>query len=333
MSVDPQMSDPQKSSGNTKRTTQAKYRNCAFTWNNPDDVQRITAKLHAWRGVTYCVFGVERGELGTQHLQGYVEFKDKKLFGTVQKQLEYSHFEPRWSTAAAAANYCKKGEQSKAEWKTYQEEGPHWGMNAVVEEWGEISAQGARMDLTPACEMIQGNAPLRRVAEEHPETFVKFHKGLLALKHILIEPRDEVPEVRVYYGTTGSGKSYLARRWLGDYKADEAPWVWHPQCEKWFDGYEGEKKVIFEEFRGQIPFGMLLSLTDRYDCKVQYKGGMTEFAANKICFTSPVHPKYWYKLEDMQAGDKLDQLMRRITSIVNADEQKHKRDFIEAFAS
>lgn len=331
--ADPQKSDPQKLPSNTNRQLSSKkYRNIVFTWNNPDDVTRIINKLKAWKGVSFGSVGEETGEkCETPHLQGYIEFTNQKEHHTIQKMLENNHFEARYkrATAQQAESYTDKGEQPKEEWEKHKEEGPNYGLNAVVHKWGTISAQGERNDLTPACEMIRHGASLKEVAMEHPECFVKYHKGLLALKAILIEPRDEVPEVRVYYGGTGTFKSRSAREWLGDAKCEDPPYIWNPQCKHWFDGYQGQKKAIFEEFRGQIPFGFLLILTDRYDCKVEYKGGITEFASTKICFTSPIHPKEWYKLEDLHGDEKLDQLLRRITKIVNMDEVAHKRKLFE----
>eukprot|EP00959_Pyramimonas_sp_CCMP1952_P383736 8041931-Pyramimonas_sp.AAC.2 len=37
--------------------------------------------------------------------------------------------------------------------------------------------------------------------------------------------------------------------------------------------------VIKEEFRGQLPFSMLMRLLDRYDCRVEFKGGSAQFIA------------------------------------------------------
>lgn len=253
-----------------------------------------------------------------------MEFNTTVVWNTVHKKLNKSHAEARRGTPDQAAAYCKKGEQPKSEWSEEGINGPNYGKNAKVVEWGEITQQGRRNDLSPACEMIKEGKRLRDVAVEHPEVFVKYHKGLIALQSILIQPRDAVPEVTVLYGSTGTGKSKEAREILGDTK-----YVWHPQQAQWFDGYAGEKEVIFEEFRGQLPFGMLLSLLDRYDCKVQYKGGMCEFAATKIVLTSPIHPSQWYKTDELAAHDKIDQLLRRITTIVDLDEKQAKRRRLE----
>lgn len=293
-----------------KTANMTQTRNCAVTWNNPPDGGLECLKR--WNTITYAVFGKETGESGNPHLQGYVEFRHPVKWTTIHKKLHGAHVEERYksSPAARTAAYCKKGEQSHREWELEGTEGPNYGLNGIICEWGEISAQGTRNDLHPATEMVRAGKRIREVAEEHPEIFVKYHRGLLALQTALVVPRNEVPEVRVYWGSTGAGKSRKARDWL-----DEKRYVWWPTQGQWFCGYAGEKDVLLEEFRGQWPFGMLLALLDRYDCKVQYKGGMVEFAGIRIAITSPIHPDKWYAQFDLAANEKLDQLKRRITLI------------------
>lgn len=263
----------------------SKARNLCFTINNYSDSE-IDA-LKAWNQVQYLVVGKEVGESGTKHLQGYVEFVSSKKFETIKKYLPRAHLEVRKGTAMQAANYCKK--------------------DGDFIEQGKISNQGKRTDIDVACDMIIAGRKMKDVALAHPSTYVKFHKGLTAFKSIILDPRNQVPTVTVLYGPTGVGKSKLAREMIeGDY------YTWGPEQDKWFDGYEGQKIVIMEEFRGQLPFGMMLRLLDRYDCKVQYKGGMIEFVATTIILTSPKHPSEWY---ESLGNDKTDQLLRRITEI------------------
>lgn len=267
----------------------AKVRHACFTINHYDGTE--VPALKDWSQVSYCVVGQEVGEQGTPHLQGYVEFKQQVLLSTFKNKVSRKlHVAERRGTPAQASDYCKKDGQ--------------------FDEWGSISQQGRRTDLEVACEMISTGAKIRDVAVSYPDTFVKFHKGFKALQTALIEPRSEVPNVTVYYGETGVGKSRKAR------EVTERPYVWGPEQGLWFDGYEGEKDVIFEEFRGQLAFGHMLRMLDRYDCKVQYKGGMCEFAATNIVITSPVHPREWYPNLAAEEG-KMDQLMRRITRIVH----------------
>ena len=263
-----------------------KLRNVCFTINNwtEDDYQKainIDCK--------YIVIGKEIGtENGTPHLQGYVEFHNSISFKSLQKKLPRARLARRCGTAEQAANYCKK--------------------EATYYERGEISKQGERNDIQRCVDIIKNGGVMKDIAQEEPVSFVKYHKGFKALISELIEPRTTAPTVTVLWGKTGCGKSHRARDLAsGDY------WVWAPQREKWFDGYCGQKNVIFEEFRGQLTYGMMLSLLDKYECPVQYKGGTIEFVATNIIITSPKHPKNWY--HDC-SDDKIDQLLRRITSII-----------------
>lgn len=259
-------------------------RNFCFTINNhtDDDI----ALFKDWNQISYAVYGREVGESGTPHIQGYIELKSPKKFTTLKKFFPRAHLEARKGTAQEASDYCMK--------------------DGDFETIGKISHQGNRTDISGSTDLIQQGASMKEVAIYNPTVFVKYHKGLYAFHSILLEPRDEPPVVYVLYGRTGTGKSRQAR------EITQNPYVWCPQQGQWFDGYEGQDHTIFEEFRGQFPLGMMLSILDRYDCRVQYKGGSIQFRSNKIVITSPVHPREWY--QDM-ANDKVDQLMRRITEI------------------
>lgn len=272
----------------------SKTRNFCFTINNyTEDSHKA---LWDWNQVTYIIYGREVGEQGTPHLQGYCELKTAVVFTTIKKKIPTAHIENRQGTAAQAAEYCKKEKD-------------------FVEK-GEMSNQGKRTDIEQATDLIIAGKTMREVALNNPSTYVKFHKGLMAFKSIILQPRDSVPEVICYYGTTGVGKSKIAR----EETDKDTRYVWNPSNDKWFDGYEGQPQLIMEEFRGQLPFGFILALTDRYDMKVQYKGGMIEMVATKIIFTSPKHPREWYNHET-DSTDKIDQLLRRFTKI----EQLEKR--------
>ena len=81
-----------------------------------------------------------------------------------------------------------------------------------------------------------------------------------------VEPCCITPTTTVFYGSTDAGKSRNARVICG---ADP------PENVKWFGGFEGQEKVISEE----LYFRHVLRLSDRYDCKVQYKGGIVSICS------------------------------------------------------
>jgi hypothetical protein len=68
---------------------------------------------------------------------------------------------------------------------------------------------------------------------------------------------------------------------------------------EWFDGYEGQKLVLFDDFdKGQISFRLLLRLLDRYPMQVPIKGGFVEWCPRVIYITSNLGPARWYPSED-----------------------------------
>lgn len=258
-------------------------RNFVFTINNPegDEVQALYEKAE------YIIWGKEVGEEGTPHLQGYCELKNRTRFSTIKNLIPRAYIDRRKGTAKEASDYCKK-------------DGDYF-------EQGTMSAPGTRTDIKHVATMVVAGKRMRDVAEFDPASFVKYHKGLHCLQKTLIPKRNSVPEVKVWWGPTGTGKTMRAKLWLGP-----DHFMWTPAAGKWFDGYEGEECVLFDEFRGQLPFGQLLNLLDRYDCQVEYKGGMCQFRGIKIGITSPLPPLKWFK--NLDEEDKADQLLRRITS-------------------
>mgnify|MGYP000138013562 CR=1 FL=1 len=60
--------------------------------------------------VNYIIFGKEKGEQGTEHLQGYVELPEKKALGGVKKVIgQRPHMEIARGNAAQNKEYCSKG--------------------------------------------------------------------------------------------------------------------------------------------------------------------------------------------------------------------------------
>ena len=56
-----------------------------------------------------------------------------------------------------------------------------------------LHSQGARTDINAACQGLKSGKSLRAVAEETPEVFVKYDRGLRAFKAVLSEPEPPPP--------------------------------------------------------------------------------------------------------------------------------------------
>lgn len=253
--------------------------------------------------VSYLIYGEERGKRGvTPHFQGYAEFSRAVVASTLVKWLnscggKAPYVEIPIASAEKNRNYCSK----------------ECGKIVTVGEFRH--EQGKRTDLKGIGDALREGMALEDIAHEFPMDYVKYHKGIIAWKAAMRPSRNyTTPTVTVLWGPTGTGKSHTAREMMRGPSGNELYWVWSPSRDRWFDGYEGEANVIFEEFRGQLPLGDMLMLLDKYECPVQYKGGSTEFVGTNIVFTSPTHPREWYH---SVGSDKIDQLMRRITTITH----------------
>jgi len=288
----------------TTTTTQSRF--WCLTINNP--VSQIQAIPD---GVRYLVSGEEIGEAGTPHLQMYLELKRAQRFAYVKKLYPTAHIEPRMGTGTEAANYCKKGDQPHAEWISDKENGTNWGRNAKFVEFGDAEkvgqTKGKRNDLELICKKITDGASMQEIAEEAPATFVRNYRGLAALRSAIRKPKEfrENLEVWLYIGKTRSGKSYNARITHGGFVKPVGKGLW-------FDGYDWEKTVILDEFRGQYPLSDMLQILDPYKTKVETKGGHTFLEPEKIIITTNDHPADWYA---DHSKDSRDAFLARFTKI------------------
>lgn len=266
-------------------------KNFCFTINNytESDIAKLKDAENA-EILRYLCYGRERGESGTPHLQGYVSFIKRRTFRWVKNYIsERAHIEQAKGTPTQNRAYCCKEAQSDDDFH----------------EWGELPAgERARTDLHQVVSAIKSGKRARDIADEFGECFVRYSRGINAIRMLYCEPRDWETEVTVLYGETGTGKTRKA---------------WNELCEKdaffypgggWFDGYDEHANVIFDDFGGsEFKITYLLKLLDRYPMQVPVKGGFVQWVPKHIVITSNYPPEDWYP----NAKDKhKEALLRRI---------------------
>lgn len=261
----------------------------AFTLNNY--VALLDPSL--WPHCEYCVYQEEVGESGTPHLQGYVVFTTKRTLATVKALdgLGGAHFETCRGTAQQNFDYCTK--------ETNRLGGPYiWPEGASLP-----SGQGARKDLDVIASKIKDGASLKRIAEDHPSDFIRYHNGLQKLQTYIAPRRsnDLKTVCFVFFGAGGTGKSTFARR-LAGYLASEdgasgdvfslAPVKGSGQ---YWDGYNQNDVVIIDEFKGNrmqpTEFNQLI---DSGEHCVPVHGGQVQFNSRYVIITTNVHPSQWW---------------------------------------
>lgn len=275
-----------------------RIRNCCITWNNPP-LPKIGPFSQLPDQITYLVWSLECGAKGTEHWQMYAEFKNpitvaaiKKLFGN-----DKIHVEKRRGTAAQAAAYCKKLDETHLS-------GP-W-------ELGELSHQG--QDLTAKMEKQAQN-----------EVLLDLKKGFTNVKDVPVDMLRSCPQgikmaltlappvrrqgVAVYYieGATGIGKTFgIFKRFPDAYRPLAAG------DKLWFDGYCGEKTLLLDELRGNIKLSYLLQLLDPYPLKVEIKGGTVNAEWTRVFITTNTPPERWYPRISTEDPRTFAALLRRI---------------------
>lgn len=93
--------------GNTK-TTACKSRRFCFTLNNPskEETEYIIKTLEQ-KSIGFII-GQEVGDLGTPHLQGYMEFKNPVSFQSLKKMNNRLHLEKTLGNKQQNIEYCSK---------------------------------------------------------------------------------------------------------------------------------------------------------------------------------------------------------------------------------
>lgn len=265
-----------------------------FTLNNYTDDNINYISEHWGKIATYFVYGKERApSTGTPHLQGYVEWNSSKKFVTVHKMFDGR---ASWTRAFASGidnrTYCAK--------------------DGDFVEWGVLSVgQGVRSDLTRAMSLIDEGATDLELFREMPEIFFRYGRAME--KYRLLAESSQArtwidKDVRVYWGTTGTGKTRTAM--------EEFPNAFRVTCGitgLWWSGYNGETEVVIDEFRGnQIPLAQLLVLLDGWQSRVSVHGNLQVLRARTIIITSNIAPTLWYENADDQSRMALNRRLKEI---------------------
>lgn len=249
---------------------------------------------------------------GTVHYQGYCELRRRGGRGERPVELikrslggDGRTHVSRARDPDAARDYCKK-EETRAP-------------GTAPFEWGEFRGgrgggdQGRRTDLEDAAKLARESGA-DAVAAAYPSTFVKYHRGLEAIAASAISGRissEDPPSCRVYYGTSGVGKTRSVFAEFGD---DQ---VFSKDDSKWWDGYRGEKCILFDDWVGssEISPVQLLRIMDRYPLRVQTKGGYVQMASTTVAiiFTSTVPHTAWYQNSIARWTEQAPAFARRVS--------------------
>lgn len=238
-----------------------------FTLNNFDEVERNRLRVTECQ---YVVFGYERGEQGTPHLQGYIQFATKKSLKQMKTLLPRAHWEVRKGTIDQAVQYCMK-EGDYEEYGTKPMSQKEKG-DANKNRWREILKRARDGDE----EWLKEHEP--NVAFKHMALF-RSHKK--ARTEVLGYADEDTPH-EWWVGSTGTGKSRAAH--------EEYPGHYQKQKNKWWCNYQFQDVVVIEEADPKTMEHMadrMKQWADRYPFPGEIKGGRLEgLRPKKVIVTS-----------------------------------------------
>lgn len=225
-----------------------------------------------------------------KHYQGWVQTDKKKRLGGIKKlcQSKKIHLEACRGSEGDNEKYCQKDNQYKTV--------------------GKFITQGMRTDLNLLKAIIDEGKTLEEVANTDFHAFIQYNRGFQEYKKIVDRRlRKKFRKVKVIHihGKTGTGKTRKAM------ESSEDIYKIQGKALQWWDGYEGEKTLVIDEYDSDIPLTELLGILDGYQLRLPIKGSFTYANWDTVYITSNIK-----KLHTNAKQEHRDALRRRITETV-----------------
>lgn len=246
----------------------------------------------------YKLLACEVGEVSKlQHYHMYIEHKNAVYFTSLKKKFPRANIQ----VAKGNAEQCKEylGKQCGKD---------------KVEEQGQPKHQGKRTDITRVRNLLEEGANMREIIPA-VGSVQSVRMAEIWLKYFE-EPRDGLPDVYWIYGSSGLGKTRMAYKMAYEFCPTERPYKLMSN-RKWWEGYDAHEVVIIDELREScFTVSDLLQLLDRYEYKVENKGGSRQLLAKHIIITSPKSPENLF----FGHGESIYQFVRRCKNIICIDD-------------
>lgn len=222
---------------------------------------------------------LECAESGFVHWQLLVAFQSKVSLKQVRDL--FGPFHGELSRSGAAADYV---------WKD---------ATRVAGTPFELGCKPISISSKTDWEEVWKSASAGSIESIPPGIRVRSYHALRAIRADYQRPQPMVRECFLFWGPTGTGKSYRAWEAAGNEAYSKDP------RSKFWCGYGGQEHVIIDEFRGGIDVAHLLRWLDRYPVHVELKGSSLPLSARKIWITSNLDPREWYPDLDRMTYDAL----------------------------
>jgi hypothetical protein len=245
--------------------------------SNPTDEDIDWVKTKVEYSSMYIAKEIADG--GLIHLQGRIIFERSYRLSALKKLHPSAHWEI--TKASTDWNYYKKV-----------------GAEVIMDD---IKKPRQRTDIEQIKKKLKTTNSVGSIVEECSFQTVRLCEKILQYN----EPQRPIGPIKVvwYWGPTGTGKT---RKVFDLHPQIE---VFRPVSYKWWEGYDGHKVVLLDDFRKDFcKFHELLTLLDIYPYRVETKGGSRQIQAETFYITSAFGPADLY-----DGREDIEQLLRRVT--------------------
>lgn len=261
---------------------------------------------------------------GRPHWQMYIEFKNPESIVFVKEELledNTANVQIRLSAREACRAYCRKVATRMPGPQT--EVGPF--------EFGTWSTVGAGQKMQMVREAIVDGREVADIAMDDPNTVFRHRASLEwfadAMRQREAQSENREVTVRLFIGSTGSGKTHLARQEALYYSSGDAGKIFildsgGKENALWFDGYRYGRTLIIDDYDSWISVSFLLRLLDKYPLRLPVKGGTKWALYREVWITSNKPLEQWTEPNGRQIDPRhFDALYRRISWILYMPER------------
>lgn len=254
----------------------------------------------AW---AYCISAA-----GLHHVHMVLEDVKNMRFTAIKKIYGSAHIEETKGSRKQAEDYIQKRGAFAEKGETVE----------FLVRHGEIKGrQGQRRDLADIYKRLETGETPQDIIEESPKEYL--HLDVIKKMYFDIRSKNTPiqRQMRVFWhtGRSGSGKSYSRLR-LAELHGEDNIYYLTAFNTGAFDRYNGEPILWIEDFRGEFKLQELLRLLDVYKAEIPSRYSNGKALWTEVHITSVLTPQQCYATACKDEYDRIEQLERRLTSIV-----------------
>ncbi len=237
-----------------------------LTINNPSEHgyphEQIKKNLGEMKTDYWCMCD-EIGENGTYHTHIYLYSQNAISFSALKKRFQCAHIEKVKGTSQQNRDYIRK------EGAYLGSEKKETNLAETFEEYGTmpIERQGQSTTSAEVVQMVQDGASNAEIVAVFPSMFTKLqYLDNLRQTFRYEEQKDNWRDVKVtyIYGPSRTGKTRYVMEKYGYSNVYRVTNYKHP-----FDGYNGQKVLLLEDFHSGLPLQELLDITEGYPVQLR----------------------------------------------------------------